>query len=193
MTGASKTWVWRQPAEVIEFSANFDYINSLPATGYEIYSDRPVDSSLRPMFTSRSSLKRFRAMHSPPFGFVPVVDSRWRDIIKKFVPEERIQFLPVVLKARGEVCHDFMYAIPFDRRICIDVDRSNVGRKIVKDDLTIIFTVRDIVHYDNCLKGSHMARDPQLNSHLVISNELKEALAATGQQSMFKEVEKAIY
>ncbi|WP_373476855.1 hypothetical protein [Sphingorhabdus sp.] len=74
----------------------------------------------------------------------------------------------------------------FDRRICIDVEKSRVGRKIVKDGLTMIFGVSGIVHHPDCLQGSHMARDLQLLSHVVISNELKEALAATGEDSVFK-------
>lgn len=184
----SQTWIWYKPSEILDFGTTFDYKASLPATGYEIYSDKPVDASLRPVYKSRSSLKRFKALHCPPFSDQPIIDTTWRDIILKFIPEDRIQFLPVILNARGETCEDFMYAIPFDRRICIDVTRSNVVRKTEKDGLTLIWQVRDIVHHENCLAGSHMARDPQYFHHLVISNELKEALAATGEDSVFWEL-----
>jgi hypothetical protein len=181
------SWVWRHPKEIVEFGADFDYKKSLPATGYEIFSETPVDPALLPVYRSNSGVKRFKAMHCPPFSRQPIVDSVWRDIILSFVPKDRIQFLPIRLIARGQICDDFMYAIPFDRRLCIDVARSNVGRKVEKEDLTIIFTVRDIVHHENCLDGIHMARDLQLTSHLVISNELKVALSATGEDSVFCE------
>lgn len=186
-------WVWRQPKEILDFSVYFDYETSLPATGYEIYSDSPVDPNLRPVYRSRSGLKRFKAMHCPPFNRQPVVDAVWRDIIRQFVPEDRIQFLPVRLIARGELCEDFMYAIPFDRRLCIDAKRSNVHDKIEKEDLTLIFSVGDIVHHPDCLQGSHMARDLQMNTHLVISDALRDALVATGEDSVFWPLSRVAY
>lgn len=186
-------WIWRDPEETLEFGADYDYVASRPATSHEEFAETPVNPNLRPVFRSRSGLRRFKAMHCPPFNRQPVVDAVWRDIIKQFVPEDRIQFLPVRLIARGEVCDDFMFAIPFDRRLCIDAKRSNVRRKIEKEDLTIIFSVGDIVHHPDCLQGSHMARDPQLSSYIVISDELRNALAATGEDSVFWDVSRVAY
>lgn len=186
-------WTWQLPKEILEFGADYDYDASQPATSYEHFAEAPVNPDLRPVFRSRSGLKRFKALHCPPISRQPVVDAVWRDIIRQFVPEDRIQFLPIRLIARGEICDDFMYAIPFDRRLCIDAKRSNVGRKIEKEDLTLIFSVNTIVHHPNCLQGSHMARDLQINTHLVVSDELREALAATGEDSVFWPLSRAAY
>ncbi|PWW01518.1 hypothetical protein DFR52_102180 [Hoeflea marina] len=186
-------WIWRDPEEILEFGTLYDYDASQPATNNEPFAEEPVDPNLRPVFHSRSGLKRFKALHCPPFSGQPVVDAVWRDIIRTFVPADRIQFLPVRLIARGEVCDDFMYAIPFDRRLCIDAERSNVRRKIDKGGMAIIFSVTGIVHHPDCLQGSHMARDLQLTTHLVISDELRGALAATGEDSVFWPLSRIAY
>jgi len=179
-------WIWSIPKLRSEFGADFDYDASRPASNLNIFSDKPVDPMLRPVYRSRSGVKRFKGLHCPPFSHQPVVDAVWRDIILRFVPAERVQFLPVRLIARGETNDDYMWVIPFDRRICIDATRSNVRRKIEKDGLTMIFAVSDIVHHPDCLAGSHLARDPQLPSYIVVSDALKNALCEVGDEGVFR-------
>ena len=89
------------------------------------------------------------------------------------------------LIARGEICDNFMWFIPFDRVRCIDLEKSDIRRKIVKPDITYLSEVRKYVHKAACLGNKHLARDEQKESHLLVSNELRDALAATGESSMF--------
>jgi hypothetical protein len=178
-------WVWDYPIEDNVWGAGYDRVASRPAKGIEYLSDRPVDTNLRPVFRSQSDLNKFRNMHCPPFGQHPVIDQVWKDIILKFVPASRIQFLPLRLIANGDIFDNFMWVIPFDRKVCIDLERSNITRRLEKPDGTIILAFRTLAHSPNGLGHMHMARDPQLISHMLVSDELKLALSATGESSMF--------
>lgn len=180
-----RIWVWDWPREGLEFGASFDHLASAPHTFTLGFNDAPVDTAIRPVFKSRSSLKRFKQLHSPPLSACVAVDDLWKSIVEKFVPPDRIQFLPIRLIARGEVCDDLYWMLPFDRVICIDKNKSEITRKLEKPDKTLIFGVRTFVHLPNCLGGLHLARDSQMLSHLLVSEELKNELASTGQDSVF--------
>ena len=103
----------------------------------------------------------------------------------QFVPEDRVQFLPIRLIARGEVCDDYFWPIVMDRVFCIDPEKSTVTQKLQKPDRLIIFGVSKFAHIPGCLCKLHLARDARMNSHLLVSDELKEALSTTGEDSMF--------
>ena len=182
---SSRIWVWDLPREYLDFGAQFDYSASGPMKTAEYLSDTPIDTSLRPVYRSRSSLKRFKQLHCPPMSTSIAVDDLWKSIVEKFVSPDRIQFLPIRLIARGEVCDDFYWMIPFDRVTCIDKKKSEITRKRELPERTIIYGVRTFVYLPNCLGGLHLARDSQMEPHLLMSEELKNALAATGQDSAF--------
>jgi hypothetical protein len=179
-------WFWESPREIVEFGAKFDGKLSAPIGGHEYLNDSLVKGNTRPVFKSNNSLKRFKDMHSPPIGNAPVVDSSWKEIILKYVPEDRVQFLPIRLVARGETCDDFMWIIPFDRVRSIDVERSDISRKVEKPGLTMIFSARHLVFRPDFLSAKHLARDEQMPRLMFVSDELKQALAETGESSMFK-------
>ena len=178
-------WVWSRPRENDEWGANIDYDLSAPVTGVEYLSDKPVNTELRPTFKSNTSLKKFKKLHCPPIDTMQTVDALWKSIILKFVPQERVQFLPIRLIARGEICEDFMWVIPFDRVFSIDKQKSDITQKRELPDKTLIFGVRTFVHLPNCMGNLHLARDKEMPTHMLVSNELKDALSATGQSSPF--------
>jgi len=185
-------WVWDFPREHSKFGADFDYLASTMVDATDFLSDKPLDTNGLPVFRSRSSLKRFKQLHCPPMSTSVAVDALWKSIIEKFVLPDRIQFLPIRLVARGEVCDDFWWMIPFDRVSCIDKKKSEITSKIEQPNRTIIFGVRKFVHLSNCLGKLHLARDSQMSSHLLVSEELKNALSATGQDSVFYRPEDVI-
>jgi hypothetical protein len=171
-----------------ELGGTFDYELSAPFDGIENFSEVPVmeHKSARPTYKFTVNLSRIENRHCPPADSDPVVDGVWRNIIEKFVPPDRIQFFPVRLVGRGGTRSDeYFWVIPFDRVLCIDAERSLITRKLVKNGLTMIFGVNEYVHFPNCLSGKHIARDLQQLSHLVVSDELRDALVATGESSMF--------
>jgi hypothetical protein len=179
-------WVWRRPKEDDEYGADLDIRACPPLKGTEDLSGKWLDPSVyRPVFKSRTGLKKFKKLHCPPIGLSPAVDAVWRDIILDFVPKDRVQFLPIRLIARGEVCDDYFWPIVMDRVFCIDPEKSVITRQIKDETRFFIFGVSKFVHIPNCLGKLHIARDTRMNSHLVVSDELKEALAATGEDSMF--------
>jgi hypothetical protein len=181
----SNIWIWDSAREVSDFGANMDYLASSPADGLEQFSRVPVDNKLHPVYRTQNALRRFRKLHSPPFiGGVPIVDQLWQDIILKFVPHDRIQFLPVQLIARGETCDDYCCMIAFDRVRVVDLEKSDITRKIEKPGITYVFGIKNIILKDDGLNGFHVARDEQ-TKHLLVSNALKMALSDTGQDSVF--------
>lgn len=180
------SWVWEMPKQYLDFGAEFDPDASQPTEYLDNKSDKWLDPAIkRPVFRSRTGLKKFKKLHCPPFYFTPAVDAVWREIILSFVPEDRIQFLPIRLIARGEVCDDYYWPIVFDRAYCIDPERSVITQKIQKPDQLLIFAVAKFVHLPNCLGDLHIARDTRMPVHLVVSDALKDALSATGEDSMF--------
>jgi hypothetical protein len=179
-------WVWSSPSDHLDWDATIDYAASEPLTGIEYLSNSPIQIGQKlPVYKSEESLKRFKHYHCPPFGGEPVVDKVWRDIILSFVPANRVQFQPVRLVAKDGESEEFMWVIPFDRTRCIDTQKSDIIEKIERPDITLIYAVKKFVHKDGCLGIHHLARDEQMEVHLMISEELKEALAGTGEDSMF--------
>lgn len=180
-------WVWDIPLDSIMWKTDPDIVSKPPDQWFDRYSEVPVPLSKSPcIYRSRTGLKKFKQFHCPRIDYLdPTVDAVWRDIILRFVPADRIQFYPIRLIARGEVCDDYMFVIPFDRVRCIDTERSVIPQKIEKPDITLIFRVAKYVHIDGCLKDKHLARDEQQLTHLVLSEELHDALAVTGEDSMF--------
>jgi hypothetical protein len=182
----SMAWVWDQPKEAEDWGANIDYPASSPLHGGEYLNAKWLDPAIhRPVFKSRTGLKKFRKLHCPPIYVTPAVDAVWRDIILKFVPQDRVQFLPIRLIARGEVCDDYFWPIVMDRVFCIDPEKSTITRQLKDETRFFIFGVSKFVHIPGCLGKLHLARDVRMDSHLLVSDKLKEALSATGEDSMF--------
>jgi hypothetical protein len=158
----------------------------LPLHGGEYLGDQRLDPAVyRPVFRSRTGLKKFKKLHCPPIYVTPAVDAVWRDIILRYVPEDRVQFLPIRLIARGEVCDDYFWPIVMDRVYCIDPKKSEITRQLRDEKRFFIFGVKKFVHVPGCLGELHLARDARMDSHLLVSDELKDALSATGEDSMF--------
>jgi hypothetical protein len=184
-------WIWGLPREHAEWGAEFDYDQSSPLS--EMMSDEQILTTKgMPNYKSRIAVKRFKSLHSPPIGVLPVVDAEWKEIILRFVPGERVKFVPIRLNAKGEACDDFSWVIPLDKVECLDLERSVINRKIVRSDETIVFGVKEVVHKENCLGNIHLAKDIHWVGHLVLSDVLKDALSTTGQTSVFYRPEELV-
>jgi hypothetical protein len=185
-------WIWSVPREDNKWGADFEgYDPGSKIKGLVEFAKAPVEPETRAIFKSRSGLKRFKEFHAPPMSSWRIVDGGWRDIILKFVPSDRIQFLPTRLIARGEICDDFLLMVPFDRVVGIDRHRSELGQFVENEHGFFILTVKKIVLLPDCLGTCHLARDTQMTSLMLVSDELKEALSATGQDSVFYREEDA--
>jgi hypothetical protein len=124
--------------------------------------------------------------HCPPvLASDPIIDDVWIDIIYGFVPKERIQIIPLEVRCKDGISKKYSLVSPLDQVLCIDPSRSSVSLKIEKEDITLIFACKKFVHHPNCMGDSHFAADKQMSSYLLISDGLRDALASTGESSMF--------
>lgn len=177
-------WVWYDRLDTNFEPAQFDY-NS-PVRMIDSLASVPIDPGLgRPLYRTKSSLKNFERLHCPPTGDPPAVDLLWQEVILRFVPKELVQFFPITLMARDGESQKFSWVLPFSRVRCINPDQSDVTSKIENPDITLIISCRYYVHYEKCLGNKHLARDEQQLNHIVVSDELRNALAETGESSMF--------
>jgi hypothetical protein len=167
-----------------------DFEVSYPLDDGSSWSDTALDASTgTPVYRSKSKLAEFRQYHCPPFSAAIVIDEVWREIISRFVPSNKIQFFPVRLFARDGVTDEFSWVIPFDRAECIDIKKSEITNKIEKPGLFYVLNMKTFYHVPGCLCGKHIARDKHMESHLVVSDTLKEALCTTGQCDVFRKPE----
>jgi hypothetical protein len=75
--------------------------------------------------------------------------------------------------------------VPFDRVECIDTEKSTFTTIDKTPERTLYLGLGKVVHRPGCMKGLHLARDIHIDYHLLVSDELRDALAATGEDSMF--------
>ena len=177
-------WVWDATLNTPFNPAEFDYDS--PVQPSEAISSVRLDTSRGPaIFRTRNKVGKFEALHCPPVSSPPAVDSVWQEIILRYVPQDLVQFYPIILVGRDGVSRKFSWVVPLSLVRCIDPERSNVLIKEEKPNITLIFFCDYYVHHENCLNSLHLARDEQQSTHLVLSDQLRDALAATGESSMF--------
>lgn len=177
-------WVWYDRVDTRHSPAKFDYDS--PVQTVDALSSTPLDSSRgKPIFRARSSLAKFETFHCPPTDGPPAVDEVWQRIILSFVPNDLVQFYPISLIGRDGTSDKFSWVIPFSRVRCIDPERSDVKVKTEKPDITLVIYCSYYVHHTDCLGDLNLARDEQQLTHMVLSDQLRDALAATGESSMF--------
>lgn len=183
-------WIWSEPREISNFDAVYCGCDPRPHTkGLVEFSEKRIEDCTRALFETSNVANRFRGLHAPPTSTLITVDSLWKDIVMQFVPENRIQFIPAQIMARGEICDDFSVMIPFDRVVGIDKQNSEIRRMVVNEHGTHIFSIKKLVLLPGCLGNLHLARDKQMDSMLLVSDDLRNSLAATGQESPFYTVE----
>jgi hypothetical protein len=168
-------------------NAEIDYKSSAPLNETECMGlERvPITDTLH-TYKTRAALSRFTKLHCPPIGTSPKVDDVWQEIIEHYVNPDDIQFLPIRLKARDGETLKFKMIIPLVGMELIDVQASKIRSKTIGlDGSLIVFDVDEFSYLPNCLLGKHLAMDKHLSGHIVISDELRNALAETGEDSMF--------
>ena len=184
-------WIWDTPKEYSEFRADFYGFEPQPDFKHlSSLARTPLPKGTRAIFKSRFSLKRFKTFHNPPTTIpMVIVDSLWRKIISQFVSTERVQFVPAVLTAQSKVSEDYYAMLVFDRVIGIDKHRSLISLMDDNENGTHIYSIQKVVLVPDCLGHLHLARDKQSGTMLYVSDELRNALSETGQDSPFYTVD----
>lgn len=158
--------------------------SKIPPSGY--LSNTRLPDSVIPAYRSKNLKSEIEIFHCPQIDTAPIVDSVWKNIIEKFVPDHLVQFLPIKVHARDGIIEKYMWVIPFLRVSCLDIERSRIGSLLsAPDGEMIAFRVRRFISRNNCLQEYHLARDIHAHTFMIVSNELKEALSETGENSMF--------
>lgn len=132
------------------------------------------------------SLTRFKSqkihrMHTlPNLVSCPLVDKKLQEIIKLFVGLE-VQFVPTLVRTKDADVFRFSYARPLVEKRCVDLERTKVDHWIIPNEA---FVYADFLAFKpDCLDGKHLVRDTY-TSHVVVSDELKDALMATGDKAL---------
>ena len=178
-------WVWDDPTIGADFSAQFDDETSVVVHSLS-RPHHPLPENARVVFKSTSGVKRFQKYHCPPFESWPVVDETWKEIISEFVAPGHVQFFPVELRARSEVCRDFFWMIPLCVFPCLDLKKSKFHHYPEVKEWVAIYAGGPWVFKDDCLAGAHLARDFNFGRLIIVSDELRDALAATGEEYLFR-------
>ena len=72
-------WVWSHPKEDDEWGADLDIRLCPPMKGTEFLGDKRLDPAIyRPVFKSKTGLKKFKKLHCPPMDGTTAVDAAWR-------------------------------------------------------------------------------------------------------------------
>lgn len=180
-------WVWDYSEMYWDFDAQFDFKASRPSDSSLPLGGKPFPPDSLTVFKSKSGLKRFSQDHCIPCSWTaPVVDQNWRDIILDVVPQGDVQFVPVELRARGEVSHDFFGVIALNVFPCLDLKKSKITDGMEGKGGYIVWSGGPWVFKEDCLAGAHLVRDFNKSSLLIVSDKLRDALVATGQEYLFK-------
>jgi hypothetical protein len=175
-------WHWSMYPDVPE--ANIDYKASAPiysSIGFHDFGNFP--SKKVPLFKTRGKLDKFVNLHCPPIGTDPVVDDLWQSIIRRFAGPKHVGFLPIQLNGRNGTTRKFSWVVCFDEVECIDAKKSKIRWQNKRSK--IVDEIDEFVHVNGCLGELHIARDKLDAKHIVISEELHDALADTGESAMF--------
>lgn len=180
------TWIWYTPPSNVSWYADYDTKQDTSKPWPDYFPDSPlIGDYATPRYKTRRSLKKFRALHCPPIGIQPVVDECWRNIILRYVPENRVQFIRVRLNAPDGYTEEYSWVLPFDKVLCIDRANSIIPKLVDYGESINIMQIDRVVHFPRCMGGFHLARDAQMRRHIVVSDELRDALAATGEEVVF--------
>jgi hypothetical protein len=182
-------WVWTPEFDDETWPAEFDDEASVPLLGHEYLSEQLLpENSGTPVYRSKSDVRKFRSLNCIPTEAGIIVSRLWQDIILKCVPANRVQFYPVKLVARGEETMEFSWVIPFDKVACVDLKRTQITNCVDQPGLFAIISAENVCHTPNCMGDKHLARDAHWMSHVLVSDALRDALVATGQD-VFKRPE----
>jgi hypothetical protein len=177
-------WIWTIPPEAkrLPFAHFGDRQSRIPS--YEITSSRSLaqqSPSEIILLAPRVSSLRLSKMHFlPSYDRCPLVDDTLIDIVGQYA-EKQVQFMPVTVRAKDGDVLRFSYARPLLHLPCMDVEKSDIDDWIIPGEE--IMDARLLVFKPDCLGDAHIARDTY-TSHVVVSEQLKNELLATGDPGL---------
>lgn len=178
-TGAEQIWysAWDEKGvPVADFSDKDSRLSSAKLLGSEpLPPSRPDDMILLLRRTSRAKIEAkhtLRVVES-----TPLVDGVLAQVVQRFAGD-MVQFVPVSVRTKDGPVERFRFARPLLNLPCVDLEKTEVidwgfQRRWISRAKLLVFK-------PDCLGGRHFGRDTY-TSHVVVSDELRRALLATGE------------
>jgi hypothetical protein len=128
-----------------------------------------------------ASPDRLSRLHTLPNTVrCPLVDDILGEIITQFAGDG-VQFLPVTVRTKYGDVIGFHYARPLIGLPCVDLEKSDIASWVLPGK--IIMDARLLVFNPSCLGSRHLARD-MYTDHVVVSEQLRDALLAVGDDGL---------
>lgn len=112
----------------------------------------------------------------PNSAMVPIIDRRLADLLTKYAQRD-IQLFRVRVIAKDGDSDEFSILNVTNKVTCIDHKKSEYS--LVPGSQQIM-SFRRLEHLDGCLLSHSLARDSEYLSHLLVSDELGNAIIAAG-------------
>ncbi|MCZ8181648.1 MAG: hypothetical protein O9322_01645 [Beijerinckiaceae bacterium] len=194
MAAEFENWIWwGVPEHGIE-RAQLDYDTYIGKQYPVLTVKRVPDGALGcPVFVTSSSSSKFENRRCPPVSNGIVIDKTFVEIILSFENKEFVQFYPIKIKAGGIYVNDYFFIFVNTHVNCIDYQSMGEEKIVYFDENPIVMEARQFKHLKGCLGGRHIARECLHPSHLIVSNDLKNALVATGEPLDFRQPEQVAW
>ncbi len=181
---ARSVWLWADPPDSTRLPfIYFDYTASKIQSYAIVSCDRLEQESPADIVVTmtRRKAESLEGLHYlPNVVRCPLIDDTLRKIIARLAGDD-VQFMSVTVRAKDCGVTRYAYARPLHKARCVDLARSAITEWIVPND-AILFASR-IVFRSDCLGDHHIVRD-SYTSRVLVSDELKSALMATGDKGL---------
>lgn len=178
-SGAEQIWylVWDKKGVPV---ADFSYKESTLPT-HKLLGSEPLPPSLPDdmiLDLRRTTRAKIEAKHVlPTTAGTPLVDELVAQVIRRFAGDA-VQFVPVSVRTKDGPVERFRFARPLLELPCADLEKSEIIGW--NPDRSRIWRAKLLVFKPDCLGGRHYGRDTY-TSRIVVSDELRQALLATGE------------
>lgn len=179
-----EAWIWTLPPEA----------NALPFADYEHRSiigsaeiittrwiSEPQPGAVEVLLSQTNAARLESVGCLPSSARCPLLDKTLASIVRRFAIEV-LQLVPVVVRTKDAEVTRYSYARPLVSLPCLDAEKSDIDDWIIPGE--IIMDARLLVFTQDCLGPHHFARD-SYTSHVVVSEDLKNALLATGDKGLY--------
>ena len=187
-----QTWVWEatwQDEDQMPVWAEYDDLNSTVDSADLMFNEdtlsHPRDWTGKAILRCRFGLKRINSLSClPNTNASPLIDRLLQKTLLEYVGNDRVYFYPAEVKARDGITNKFNFAIPLLSVTCIDLENTKGAGRFEHSEPNELWGFRTAKHLPHCLGGNHFVRDKVYTPHVVVSDELKTALLASGDPGL---------
>lgn len=180
-------WIWDSPPEKqTPVWAEYDHGKSTFQSYLTLIGQRqPEDAGEAILRLTGGGLKKVEHFHCLPnsAGGNIIIDDLLQRIILRHASSDEVQFYPVIIKGKDGETDRYSFVIPLVHLPCIDLENSRVKLNEHLSEPRVRF-FGSLVHLPGCLGDHAIARDSLYPSHTLVSDALKDELAATRDKGL---------